>query len=119
MQPTNKDQYATDLYKELYTISIDMLGHGSSGESIEAHLREKTDDILLITVVITEAKKNYYAQMRKEGNVFIGIGCIFILLGFLITFLNFHSNKSFDYAMYGFTSVGICLAFFGLYKIIG
>ena len=41
MHQENKDQYASTLYKELYTITSDMLGHGSSTDNIEAHLREK------------------------------------------------------------------------------
>jgi hypothetical protein len=106
-------------YEEMYRMATLLLERGSSNEVLETHLKQKSDDIVLITVVIKEAKKDYYARMRKEGNVYIGIGSALILLGFLITCFNFHSNKSFDYAMYGFTSIGISLVFVGLYKIIG
>lgn len=107
------------LFEEMYHLAYMLVERGAGTESLELHLKQKSDDIVLITVVITEVKKDYYAKMRKEGNVYVSIGSVLALLGFVITCMNFHANRSFDYAMYGFTTVGIILVFFGLYKIIG
>ena len=108
-----------ELYDELYAMTKTLLARSADSEDIEKHLSQKTDDIVLITVVITEAKKDYYAQMRKEGLPKVALGTVLILVGFAITCLNFHNNKSFDFAMYGLTSIGIGFVFWGLYKMMG
>lgn len=107
------------LYDDLYLIAKTLLVRGTETAVIEKHLEQKTDDIVLISVVIKEAKNEHYAVMRKDGLGKISIGAILIVVGFLITCLNFHSNKSFDFAMYGLTSIGIVFVFWGLYKMIG
>jgi hypothetical protein len=108
-----------DLYNDLYRTTMTLLTRGTETDMLEKHLLQKTDDLVLITVVIKEARNEYYATLRKEGFRIIGIGAIFIACGFLITILNFDSNRSFTFAMIGFTSVGACIVFFGLYKVIG
>ncbi|MCC6373170.1 MAG: hypothetical protein IT236_19355 [Bacteroidia bacterium] len=114
-----KDKSDQELYDELYAMAKTLLVRDTTTEMIEKHLSQKTDDIVLITVVITEAKKDHYAQMRKEGIPKIAIGSVLIVVGFAITCLNFHSNKSFDFAMYGLTSFGILFVFWGLFKMLG
>lgn len=108
-----------ELYDDLYLTTKMLLARGTETDMIEKHLLQKTEDIVLITVVIKEAKNEYYAAMRSEGFKLIAIGAVLVFLGFLITFLNWDSNRSFTLAMYGFTSVGACIVFFGLYKVIG
>lgn len=108
-----------ELYDDLYLTVKTLLLRGTETDMIEKHLLQKTDDIVLIAVVIKEARNEYYATLRKEGFRIIGIGIVFIALGFLITLLNFNSNRSFTVAMIGFTSLGACIVFFGLYKVIG
>jgi hypothetical protein len=108
-----------ELYDDLYLTTKMLLTRGTETDMIEKHLLQKTEDIVLITVVIKEARNDYYAILRKEGFRIIGVGVVFIALGFLITILNFDSNRSFTVAMIGFTSVGACIVFFGLYKVIG
>lgn len=107
------------LYDDLYTMTRSLLSRGTETDMLEKHLLQKTDDIVLIAVVIKEARKDYYAILRKEGLAKIALGSILIVVGFLITCLNFHSNKSFDFAMYGLTSIGILFVFWGLFKMIG
>jgi hypothetical protein len=107
------------LYDILYKEVIVLLEKGQPTELILQQLRKKTEDPIIIAVVIKEAKKDYYALMRKDALARIAIGAILIVLGFLITAFNFHSNKSFSLAMYGLTSLGILFIFWGLYKLIG
>ncbi len=113
------DKIDQRLYDDLYLTTKTLLIRGTETDMIEKHLLQKTDDIVLITVVIKEARNEYFAALRKEGFKIIGIGIVCIALGFLITLLNFDSNRSFTAAMIGFTSVGACIVFFGLYKVIG
>jgi hypothetical protein len=107
------------LYDALYKEVIALLEKSQPTEFIEQQLQKQTDDPIIIAVVIKEAKKDYYALMRKEGMARILVGAILMLLGFVITAFNFHTNKSFSFAMYGLTSIGLCFVFWGLYKLIG
>ena len=113
------DKINEEMYAELYSMAKTLLIRGADNEDIEKHLAQKTSDIVIIAVAIAEAKKDYYAQMRKEGLSKLVIGTILIVIGFAITCLNFHANKSFDFAMYGLTTVGLGFVFWGLFKIIG
>lgn len=108
-----------DLYNDLYLTAKTLLIRGTETDMLEKHLLQKTDDIVLITMVIKEAKNEYYASLRKEGFKYVAVGAVLVLLGFLITFLNWDSNRSFTMAMYTFTSVGATIVFWGLYKVIG
>jgi len=100
-------------------MALPLVARSMPMDLLEKHLLQKTDNIVLITVAITEAKKDHYARMRKEGIPKIALGSVLIVVGFLITCLNFHANKSFDFAMYGLTSAGIGIVFWGLYKMVG
>lgn len=114
MKPTDQE-----LYNDLFLLAKTLLVRGTEMDKLEKHLLQKTDDLVLVTVVIKEAKNEHYANMRKEGFRLIAVGAVLVFLGFLITFLNFNSNRSFTLAMYGFTSIGAVVVFWGLYKIIG
>ncbi len=108
-----------ELYNDLLYLATHLLEKGENAQSIESALSEKTDDIVLITVVIKEARNAYYAELRKQGFRLILIGCLTGISGFLITFLNFNTSRSIDFAMYGLTSAGLLIVFFGLFKILG
>ena len=113
------NQFDQELYDRFYKIAITLLESGKQHDEVEEHLAHISDDIILITVVIKEAKNAHYARLRKQGFWLVFIGCITGLSGFLITCINFNTNRSIDLAMYGLTSLGITIVFFGLFKIIG
>ena len=108
-----------DLYDELFLTAKTLLIRGTETDKIEKHLLQKTDDSVLIAVVIKEARNQYYAGLRNEGFKLIGIGAVLVFLGFFITFINWDSDRSFTLAMYIFTSLGATIVFWGLYKLIG
>ncbi|MES2679467.1 MAG: hypothetical protein V4635_06255 [Bacteroidota bacterium] len=108
-----------ELYNEMYLSAIRLLRQGESHLAIEEYLLRESDDIVLITVAITEAKKTHYAALRKQGFRLMVVGCITGLSGFLITCINFNTSRPIDFAMYGLTSVGITTVCWGLFKIIG
>lgn len=107
------------LYSELYLRSYDMCSKGFARDDQEKELLKFSEDIVLITVVITEAKKDYHEVCRRQGQKYLTAGCVLCLVGFLITFLNFNTSRSINFAMYGLTSLGIGFVFLGLYKILG
>lgn len=108
-----------DIYEELLWFAVAELERGERVESIEQSLRLKCENIVLITVVLKEARNAHYAILRKQGFRLILTGCIIGILGFLITFLNFNTNRSIDLAMYGLTTTGLLVVFWGLFKILG
>ncbi|PBQ33698.1 hypothetical protein CNR22_18570 [Sphingobacteriaceae bacterium] len=108
-----------NLYEEYYQVALTLLQEGKHHEEIQEHLGKKSEDIVLITVVIKEARNAHYAGLRKQGLRLLLIGCITGLSGFLITCINFNTNRSIDLALYGLTTLGISLVFWGLFKIIG
>ena len=112
-------EYNEELYNTLYEQAITLFSAGNSIHDIEDVLSQITNDAILVAIVIAEAKKVHYETLRKKGYVYLFIGSFIALLGFLITCINFNTGRGFYYAMYGLTSLGICIVFIGLYKIIG
>lgn len=112
-------KYNDELYDEMFQLASLLLDQGTLTEVLEKHLNQKTEDIVLIAVVIKEAKNAYYAKRRHEGLVKITIGALIIFVGFVITFFNYHANKSVEAVMYSFTSIGVIIVGWGLYKMIG
>jgi len=113
------DSFNQEEYQLAYQRVKDLLSQSQTIEFIESSLQSISKDPILIAVAIKEARKDYYAAMRKEGLARIMIGIILILSGFFITAFNFLSDQSFDFAMYGLTSIGLVFVFWGLYKLIG
>lgn len=108
-----------DQWEDLYVFAKEMADHNKSYSEIEKQLSQKTDDTLVIAEIISQIKKVHYAINRKNGLTKIGFGCLFLVIGFLITCINFHSNQSFTIVMYSSSSVGLLLILWGLYDIIG
>ncbi|WP_317897613.1 hypothetical protein [Aurantibacillus circumpalustris] len=107
------------LYDELFVLATCLLQKGELSEDIHRALLQKSEDIVLVTVVIKEAKNHYYADLRKQGFRWILAGCIFGMTGMIVTLFNFASNRSIEMAMFGFTTVGIVVALWGVFKLIG
>jgi hypothetical protein len=107
------------LYEEMYDLAFQRFRNGDTASAVKETLTKKYDDIVLITVAIKEARNASDTIKRKQGFILILVGCLTGLSGFLITFINFNTSRSIDFAMYGLTSAGITIVFWGLYKIIG
>ena len=108
-----------DQWEYLYVFAKTLDDKHVSFSKIEKQLTNKTDDTILIAEIMKQIKKVHYAVKRKQGFVKLGFGAIFLLAGFFITVLNFHSNQSFTIVMYSSSMVGLMLVFWGLYEIIG
>ncbi|MEQ1733982.1 MAG: hypothetical protein ABL940_09920 [Bacteroidia bacterium] len=105
--------------EELYALAKSLASNNLSAEDIETQLLQKTTDKELVSALTKDAKKAHYTQKRKDGLFKLMLGALFLLTGFFITCVFFHSNKSFDLVMYSFTTVGLSFIFWGLYEIIG
>ncbi len=109
----------SNIRQQLYNHAYHLKEMGSTFDEASVALSKLCEDKDLIDQVIKEVREKYYKTKRSEGMVKIGIGATLILVGFVITCANFHSNQSFTFAMYGLTTIGILVVFWGLYKIIG
>jgi hypothetical protein len=112
-------QLKDDHWESLYLFAKNLAENHVSFHEIEKQLSQKTSDPILIEEIIKQIKQVHYAIKRKNGMLKIGLASIFLVVGFLITCINFHSNQSFTIVMYSFTSIGLGLLFWGLYEIIG
>jgi hypothetical protein len=108
-----------EVYNHLYDLATCLLQKGELTEDIHSSLLKKCDDIVLVTVVIKEAKNHYYADLRKQGFRWILAGCILGMTGMIVTLFNFAFNRSIELTMFGFTTVGIVVALWGVFKLIG
>jgi hypothetical protein len=108
-----------DQWENLYVFAKNMADANESFDEIEKQLKCKTDDPIMVVEMLSQIKKVRHAVKTKNGIVKLGFGTIFLLLGFIITVLNFHANQSFTMVMYSFTTIGLILLFWGLYDIIG
>jgi hypothetical protein len=108
-----------DHWDELYTFAKELADRHVDFEEIEKQLETKTGDPLIRTEIIQRLKKMKYAIQRKNGLNKIGFGCLFLVIGFLVTCINFHANQSFSIVMYGTSIIGLVMIFWGLYEILG
>ena len=106
-------------WEKLYALAKRMLDENMKFEEIENHLKLKTNNEEIINEIIRQLKRIRHAIKTKNGLSKLGIGALFLIGGFLITCINFHANQSFTLVMYGFTSFGLALMFWGLVDIIG
>lgn len=86
---------------------------------IEANLRAAGASPVIIEALLEELKTVNRIRRKKRGirNVFIG-SCL-LVFGFLITLILFDSTVSINYAMYGITTFGIVLLFWGMIDLMG
>jgi hypothetical protein len=105
--------------EKLYVFAKHLADTNTSFDEIEKQLKLKTENHEQINTIIKTLKKIRYALKTKNGLIKLGIGALFLVVGFLITCINFHANQSFTFVMYGFTSIGLVLIFWGLVDIIG
>jgi hypothetical protein len=105
--------------EELYLLAKNMAEHNPDFAYIRESVFEKCNDRELAKEIVDQVRLVYYAKKRKSGLSKLGIGCILLILGFVLTVINYHSNESFSLVMYGFTSLGLLLLFWGLYDIFG
>ena len=112
-------QLKDEQWESLYLFAKQLAENHASFSEIEKQLFLKTNDPLIVSDIIKQLKQIHYALKRKNGTIKLGIASVFLVAGFLITCVNFHSNQSFTIVMYSFTSIGLFLLFWGLYEIIG
>ncbi len=106
-------------FLKLKSKAMELLSHHKDLIETKEELIEISKNEALVSEVMKEVKKEYYAARSKKGLQKLVIGSVLLLTSFLVTYINFHAGNSITFVMYGFTSVGSVLIIWGLYEIIG
>lgn len=115
----SKEKQEDIVYQRLLVVAREHFSRGNPVSELEEELRKECEDIVLITVAIREARNAHMAEMQRIGMQYIIVGSVLGLLGFALTIIHFASGTSFEYALFGFTGLGISIVFWGLYKMFG
>ena len=108
-----------EIWESLYAHAKECYAKGMNFDDIGDLLLDKHNDEAMVYAIIAKVKSDHYTEIRKQGLIILAIGLVLILAGFFITIFKFNANQLFTFAMYGLTSIGIFVVFWGLYKIIG
>ncbi len=96
---------------------LSLLDNGQGRETIENLLLEKGHDERFVKELVTETIKLRQTKRRAQGLTFILVGAVICLLSCILTITSSFSTESFPYVLYGFTSLGIVVVFFGLMRV--
>lgn len=108
-----------EIEEELYAAGNACRQRGMDFNAVQQHLLTLSNDEELVLAVMKKIKSAHYAESTKVGVKFIMVGLVLLLVGFIMACVNYHSNQSINFAMYGVTSAGLINLCFGLYKVIG
>lgn len=96
--------------------ATEWLDKGLNNQQIKAELLNLGIDERNHVDMLKEINKMRSARNTTKGLYFILAGAVLCLASCIITLMSAQSNA---FVLYGFTSIGIMVAFVGLYKIFG
>jgi NAD(P)H-flavin reductase len=101
----------------LYAYAKQLIGEGKDIEEIKLLLLANTESVSLLEEVLKRLKKEKHALALKSGKAKIGIAVALMVSGFVLSIIQYHFNHSFFIFLYGFTTVGTLVLFWGAYDI--
>ncbi len=102
---------------KLYQLAKTLQGVYKTDETLQAYLAQQSYDATIVSEVVLKLKKERLELKNKHGIMKLALGGSLLGLSVVITCINFHANEPFEFVMYGFTSVGSVLLFWGLYDV--
>jgi hypothetical protein len=84
---------------------------------VELELYRKSDNVAMIKEVLDQLKKERNAAKNKNGLLKLALGVFFLVLSFVVTCINFHTDQPFALVMYSFTTIGLGLLLWALYDL--
>ncbi|MGZ3867095.1 MAG: hypothetical protein ACXVC6_15065 [Bacteroidia bacterium] len=109
----------TPEYVRFYHLAKILHDRGDDYPIIKQKLLEKISDEILIDAILKTIKKEYNKKRHDRGRFVMLIGLVILLVSFVLTCINFHSDQSITYVMFGISSLGLIVMFFGLYDLFG
>ncbi|MDP1801262.1 MAG: hypothetical protein Q8L81_07920, partial [Bacteroidota bacterium] len=87
-----------DTWENLRIIANDCYSKGMEFDAIHKILLNTHNDEAMVYAVLKKLRSEHYAEKAKEGRKLLLIGFCFIIAGFIITCINFHSDRSITFA---------------------
>jgi predicted phage tail protein len=104
-------------YHQLYLFAQAAFAEHRDLVQVELELYRKSDNKVLITEVLNQLKKERNAAKNKNGLLKVVLGILFLVLSFIVTYINFHTDQPFALIMYSFTTLGLGILLWGLYDL--
>lgn len=102
---------------KVHEVIAGLLGRGATNEEIEAELVQQGHDTRFAHDIVAEVSKLYYARRRTQGLAFILAGAAVCFVSCLLALTHTGTQEQLRMALYGLTSVGVGLAFWGFMKV--
>jgi uncharacterized integral membrane protein len=106
-------------YIKYYHLAKAMHERNDDYETITKKLMDHGLDQSMVDGIVKQVKEEYNKKKHQRGLVVLLVGLVVLLVSFVLTCINFHSNESITYVMFGISSVGLIIMFFGLYDLFG
>ena len=106
-------------YLKYYHFAKALFEREGSDEMIIKSLSEKGVEEEMIAQILKQVKEEHAKAKHTRGLTVLFIGLIILLISFVLTCINFHTNESITYVMFGISSIGLIVIFFGLYDLFG
>jgi cytochrome c-type biogenesis protein CcmH/NrfF len=94
-----------------------MVREGRSDEQIHQAMVDRFGDGPAVAQLMQEVKKLRAAKNTATGLIFILAGVVILLSSFVLSFMHVYNNQSLTFVLYGLTTIGILVVFFGLMKV--
>ena len=105
------------LNKELISQVIYWHENHFNDDQIKLKLIEKNHNSDEIEACFAALAKHKDQKKRTRGTLIIVAGVLLLGIGFILTVSFFHSGKSINGVMYGLTSLGLILVFWGCKEV--
>ena len=94
-----------------------MLREGRTDEQIREALVACYSEGPTVVQLMREVKKFRAAKTTTTGLIFILIGAVILVTSFILSFMHVVTAQSLSFVLFGLTTVGILVVFFGLMKV--
>ncbi len=94
-----------------------MLENGETRDNIRKELLHQGHGHAFVMEILEETVKLHQSAKRVKGLSFILVGGIICFASFLLTITEVFSGDQYGFVLFGLTSVGVLIAFWGCTKI--
>lgn len=96
---------------------VQLIGKGLRDDEIQQILFDQYQDDYHVMNLMKEVKRLRNSKKTSSGLILILIGAAMLLMSCVLTLTGSYSAGSFGMVLFGLTTIGITIAFFGLVRI--
>jgi hypothetical protein len=109
----------TSITNDFLHLASSLQKEGYNMEQITLHLREKGANDNLLQEAIQHLKQLHILRKRSSGFVCCGIGVALLIVGCILTILQYTNGGDIKWVMYGLTTLGVVFTMKGLVDLLG